>query len=292
MNRLYNLYGHSVSSEIDFPLPSRPESDADVRIRQGTVNPPVDGPYQSVSEDEVVLSYPEVGRFELAAGQSITVDPVEASSPTLVKRVLLGRAFGYLMHQRGEYSLHASAVSVDGRGVLFAGPRGSGKSTLAAAFLSQEYNVLVCDISVLVFDNGVPMITPSFPMLKLSPESKSATAPSLDPMMPPVETAEKRYYSVEGAFERTPVPLERIYTIEVSDRKSPRIESLDAQTVIPELVRHTFANSLLEDTDTMPQHFEQCVSVADAVPIKRLDRPDDLDRLVDVVEAVEDDLGV
>src|SRR5579862_2093768 len=46
---------------------------------------------------------------------------------------LLGPVLGLLLRLRGVVCLHASAVSLGGRAVAFAGPAGAGKSTTAAA---------------------------------------------------------------------------------------------------------------------------------------------------------------
>lgn len=259
----------------------------DIDIRDGNALDTI--PSKGSTQNSYTLDYGGGGVFDIIDGDSIFVTAQNRRDSTLVKRVLLGRALGYLLHQRGEFTLHASAISIDGRGVVFAGSRGAGKSTLAAAFLAAGHDVLACDISLIDLEDD-PTIIPGFPLLKLSREAKDALVPTLDPVMPPVDEVEKRYYDIESAFVDSPVPLERVYSIEVDPEQAGQIRSFDPQQGVLELVSQSYAKPILEETGTVERNFQQCTTVAGSVPVKRLFRPDSFDGLSNVVEAVENDL--
>ena len=68
--------------------------------------------------------------------------------------------------------LHASAVNVNGCGVVFLGDKLAGKSTTAAAFVAAGHGLLTDDILAIDFDApGGPMIRPGFSQLKLDEQA-------------------------------------------------------------------------------------------------------------------------
>ena len=64
--------------------------------------------------------------------------------------------------------LHASAVHVNGKAVLFCGPSGAGKSTLAAALAQRGYPLVTDDLCAITLAPGAPpMVHPDGRQLKL-----------------------------------------------------------------------------------------------------------------------------
>ena len=69
----------------------------------------------------------------LTDGNQIVFAPESEASAADVPIFIMGTVFGILLHQRQQIVLHASAVEVNGKAIIFCGPSGEGKSTLAAA---------------------------------------------------------------------------------------------------------------------------------------------------------------
>ena len=59
---------------------------------------------------------------------------------------LAGYVLAFVLRLRGSVPLHASAVAIDGRALLFVGDSWAGKSSTAAAFSILGYPVLADDI--------------------------------------------------------------------------------------------------------------------------------------------------
>ena len=91
-----------------------------------------------------------------------------APKPATFPLFLIGTVFGILLHQRGEIVLHASAVRVNDKAVLFCGPSGAGKSTLAAALAQRGFPLVTDDLCAITLTAGAaPMVQPDGRHLKL-----------------------------------------------------------------------------------------------------------------------------
>lgn len=77
--------------------------------------------------------------FKVINGQEIIVNSNVDMNPTFLRSLILGRAMGTLLHQRGYLVLHASAVNIDGGAIAFLGWRGNGKSTTTMSLLNSNY---------------------------------------------------------------------------------------------------------------------------------------------------------
>ena len=72
-------------------------------------------------------------------------------------------------------------MNIGGFAVAFSGYKGLGKSTTAMAFYNKGYPVVADDYIVIEFDdNNIPLVSPGFPRLKLSPESRISMGLELD----------------------------------------------------------------------------------------------------------------
>ena len=63
--------------------------------------------------------------------------------------------------------LHASAVRVGGKAVLFCGTSGAGKSTIAAALAQRGYPLITDDVCAIAAEGAAPLVYPDGRQLKL-----------------------------------------------------------------------------------------------------------------------------
>ena len=78
-----------------------------------------------------------------------------------------------------QFCLHASAVVVDDRAIMFCAPSGFGKSTTALAFASQGHAVLADDICVIEPQATEVWVKSGYPNLRLWKHPPSADGKSV-----------------------------------------------------------------------------------------------------------------
>jgi hypothetical protein len=171
----YRVAGLAVASEIELPgaIPAQHAGTADVMVRAAPVPASLDdaskkGVTWQIAGDRFLFQVPGVARFLLSAGREILFEPASGVAAGDVSIFLIGTVFGILLHQRGEIVLHASAVQVNGRAVLFCGSSGAGKSTLAAALAQRGFPLVADDLCAITLAPGAPpMVQPDGRHLKL-----------------------------------------------------------------------------------------------------------------------------
>lgn len=151
----YSVFGLKVSSEIELPeLYSCDFDSPDVEIRFGAVpqripNTEVRAGWLDMSADACLLRVPDVGRYLIEKGKTITIDAAHTtdarSSDIDIRLFVLGSSLGNLLHQRKSLPLHISAVMTPHGVIGFTGPSGAGKSTLGGWFMKQGRRALFSD---------------------------------------------------------------------------------------------------------------------------------------------------
>ena len=293
----YRAYGLGIQSALPLPELVTEEAAADVHVRIGTVPRPsieteAEGGYFWATPREAGRFVDGVGAFLVRGGREILVDPAPGVDERVLRLSILGPAFALVLHQRGQFVLHASAVESAGGAVAFAGGSGWGKSTLAATLHARGYGLVSDDVTAIVLGTEGPVVLPAFPQLKLWPEAATSLGkvPETLPLLHPL--FEKRAHRVTRGFWQRPLPLRRIYVLD--EGADPTLESLHPHVAALELVRHwygaRFGDSLLRVDGGAGTHFRQCAILANTVPVQRLRRPHPIRAILDLVRLVEDDL--
>jgi hypothetical protein len=89
---------------------------------------------------EMIAQWPGMGTLTCARdGTGATFSPVAGASPRAIGKLQRAQVRGLLRDLAGGLTVHASAVAIEGRAVLFIGSDGAGKST-AAAEMSFRHN--------------------------------------------------------------------------------------------------------------------------------------------------------
>jgi len=162
--RRYTAFGFTLESAVDLPeLPSSSRA-PDWWITRESGQPPefpatllgaetvCDGVMvRSYSYgDALRLVFDDTGTFDVRpVARRIAWYPGSNTSDAAIRADLLGRVIAFAAHADGHLTLHASAVSIDGRGIALVGPKHAGKSTLALALVREGARLLTDDLLVV-----------------------------------------------------------------------------------------------------------------------------------------------
>ena len=187
---------------------------------------------------------------------------------------LLGPVMGFVLLLRGVKCLHASAIALGDQAVAIVGPRGAGKSTTAAAFAQLGYAVLSDDVVALDESNGRFLVQPSYPRIRLWPESADLLYGIEDALPRLTPTWDKRYMDLNDngyRFQASPLPLAAIYVLgkRSIESSAPRIESVCGSDAMVSLTGNTYVNYLMDKT-ARGREFEMLTRIIGSIPIRRV----------------------
>jgi len=287
----YRTYGFCVASSFVLPELVRVQCAADVPIVRGTAghvpNVTANEDGHEVSEGDVRLSFEGVGAFRIRRGEEIVVEPSPGVDEAIVRLSLLGPALAVLLHQRGFLVLHASSVAMDGA-VAFLGDSEWGKSTTAAALYRVGWPLVSDDVLAVDLRSGSPVVPRAFPQVKLWPEAVEALGIESHQLRTIHPDLGKRALRARAGFkDDDELPLSRLYVL--SNGPEIRVETLGEQEAFVELVRHSYAASLLRDSRTETGHFAQCTALAGTGSVRRLVLGGSLADVAELIRAVEED---
>jgi hypothetical protein len=290
----YRISGFAVASEFELPgqIAGEPQCAAQVTIRRGPAphflpEPSVSAPTWQLSGKQLLLHVPNVARFLLTDGREIMVGPEPAAGESDVSIFILNTAFGILLHQRDEVVLHASAVRVNGRAVLFCGASGGGKSTLAAALVQRGYPMVADDICRLAANGSGPVVYPDGCQLKLWAQAIDRLGLAHRRGAPVRESLEK-FYVEPGAVSAGPLSLAAIYVLR--EARPPHASGIQRPNYVDRamLLRvNAYRPSLVHYMDQSAQYLHAATTVADTAGLFYFTRPFDFARIAETLTELE-----
>jgi hypothetical protein len=190
---------------------------------------------------------------------------------------LLGPVFGFILRLRGFTALHASAAVINGYAVAFVGGGGAGKSTIVAALARTGHRILSDDIAVLEEASGTFRIKPSYPHIRLWPDSVSilfGTEDALPKLVPSCDWWDKRFLDLERDgfyFHDEALPVRFTYILEPRSQnvQIARADLLPSIEAFPRLVANTSVNYALS-SDMRRREFHALGRFVEKIIIKRL----------------------
>jgi hypothetical protein len=282
---MFYYRGFSLNIGSELPLPELPEAEGepDILIRLGRVP----GVSLTGSNTNELAIHNVAGVFHIKNGSEIVVDPKPGADPTTIRLLLLGRMMAYLLRQRGWLPLHAGAVAVKGKGVLFLGYSGAGKSTTTAAFHIAGYPVLTDDVAPVRVADGRCVLLPARPRVRLDANSRILMEGQA--VQGVLEWDDKYRFELPRHSLPEAVAVQRIYVIEDGEKISS--QSIPPVEAVRFLSAHCFFRRRWMDTEAVAAHVRNCAAVASIASVRHLTRPRLLEELPRLVDFVENDLA-
>jgi len=243
-------------------------------------------------DDEYLLRFPELADFAVSKDtRKIYCRPHADATSDTIRHLLLDQVIPLLLSKRGRLVLHGSAVLTPHGAVAFLGETGRGKSTLASSFSEKGAPVLTDDCLLLKEENGRLLAIPSYPGLRLWPETVDALFGQETPLVEVAHYTEKKRVdaNVGLSFCAESAALRRIYFLAAppdnGERKFVSIVPLSVRDAFMELVKFTYLIDIT-DRQRLRQEFERLSRVAVLPLFYRLGFPRDFSLLPDVHRAI------
>ena len=297
MTNLYHIFGLDIESAI--PLPAAPITGhsgkrlPDIVIQYGNppdhlANPQSRGRHYQARPGEFLLHVDSVAHYYVRDGRHIEVAPEPGVKDESVLIYLLGSAFGALLHQRNILVLHAGAIEIKGRSVLFTGDSGIGKSTLAAGFHKRGYPFLADDVCAVGMINLQPAVIPGFPRLKLWADVLTKLEHNKDQLKSVRWTkGMDKYFLPVDPVHRSPVLLKSVFVLETAKSDEIKITRLTGADKINFIIKNTYRLQFLNGLGGKKEHFRQCAAVAAQTCVYRVVRPRTGFLLEELMDALE-----
>ena len=288
----YSVYDLTVSSDVDLPelRVDRSGATADVTVRRATLDAvpgsDTDPDIQRIkaSSNRCRITYESLGTFLIKSGEQILYDPASDGTERykIFRRLLENQAMTVLLLQRGLLVLHASAVAVDGKAIVFLGSQTAGKSTMTTALHENGHSMIADDVVAIRFGDTTPMVVPGVPQIRLTSETCEELGIQNTVRYDHDWGPEKAYQQI--AHQSPAVPINRVYTL--AENEPISIDRLDGVTAFIELVTNTYAQGLLSDTGATVDHFNQCSTLLQKTSVRQVNRPKDYGRLPEVIDDI------
>ena len=291
----YSIFGLNVISDLEFPeLISGNGHPYDLTITEGSVPDNLSSSVEyrgnfQYAGDEFLFKSKNSGKFLLRNSEEIIFERYKDSTYEDIRVLLLSVVIGIFLHKKEKFPLHASAVEVNGKAILFAGQCGIGKSTFAAGLIARGTELISDDITVIEEHSNRYFAVPSFPQVKLWPDSMGVLGFDPEKFSKLRPKVNKRQMLMDKITEEQ-IEIDTIYFLARNNIQQNKIVTLTVPQKISLLENNTFRIGHLKQIGNTKKHFDTCCELVKNVKIKKIDRPHGKFELNKTIGLILDDL--
>ncbi len=291
----YRVSGLAVSSDVELPglIPGDAGGSPDVTISRSSVPASIEGaeaigPTWQRAGDRFLLRIPKIARFLLEGGQRIAFEAEGDAEPDDIAVFLSGSVFGVLLHQRNHLVLHASAVLVGGKAVLFCGASGAGKSTLAAALGERGYPLVADDqCAIEIGTDGIPRTEADGRQMRLWDRSIAELGLG-NRRGDPMRNRLRKFYVEPNETRLASVVVGAVYALnEIRGDQEPRIERPNIVDIAKLLAANAYRPALVRRMGQREVYFRGGSAIASYAGIFRLKRHFGFERVDHTIAMLE-----
>ncbi|MEI9806357.1 MAG: hypothetical protein WDN48_20870 [Pseudolabrys sp.] len=183
--------------------------------------------------------------------------------------------------------LHASAVRVNGKAILFCGPSGAGKSSMAAALVQRGYDLLTDDVCVISADEATPSVHSDGRLLKLWTHTIEALG-LLEQRGARVRSSLEKFYVAPSETFSEPLPLGAVYYLR--EARPPHARGIERPNVVDAallLRRNAYRPLIVNRMGQKANYFHAAATIANAAGIFHLTRTLNFKEMPHVVAFLE-----
>ena len=294
----YQVFGLNVASEVQLSKLSNHSFDcADVIIKLAKVNINVPngiklGKFSQISSDDYLLDIPEVAKYYVQNGKTITIEKNAGISDLLIQAYLFGTVFANILQYRGYLVLHGSAIKVDDRAIIFSGKSGAGKSTTAAAFIKRGYTLLTDDVVALSPNvDGTFSLVSGPPRLKLWQHAIDELGAATAEMVEVTNKMGKYEIPVTRADNIGNIGVSAFY--ELNSHQADDIQLIRADDGVSKLrllMKNTYRYKMLKPMNKLAEHLKFCTDFSKQINMFKVYRPENIFAIDELVASIENNL--
>jgi hypothetical protein len=178
--------------------------------------------------------------------------------------LIIAQALPFAATLRGLEVFHASAITLDGRALLFSGVPGSGKSSLATQLVLRGAGLL-SDDAVAV--DGDLIAHPSTGSIRLRDAEFARLDQATRDRLSVMPTAQFDGRMIGSVTPVDPAPIAALYVFE-HDSQGPAIEPVAVEPAV--LLGATFVIASVRTPELLGRHLDMCAQIAARIPVFKL----------------------